>query len=231
MHRYDLLYRESLLRIEALVGPLDEERLGLTVPACPLWRVSDLVAHLAGVAHDFTTGRLDGKPGPMWTRRHVRERSRRGVRENLGELRRLTPAVEELLSREQPEITLLHDIVQHEADLRGCLPGTPAVPTAVWELLLDDLCGTASAWVSGPGPLLLRSGGREWKIPGGEAHPTTLDAPGHDLWRAIFGRRSTAQMSAWNWSGTAEPYLRSLPRFPARETDLTEPGPVPVDQI
>ncbi|WP_373429206.1 maleylpyruvate isomerase N-terminal domain-containing protein [Streptomyces sp. V4I23] len=220
---YDDVYRESRLRIAALVAELSQNELHRAVPACPAWSISDMVAHLAGVAHDFAAGRLDGAPGTLWTRRHVRERRHRTVAENLTEWQLLSPDIEALLRAPVPEVRLAHDVVQHEADLRACVEGAGMVPRSVRTLLLDQLCATAEAWITGPGTLVLRADGRTWWIGGDDSSLALADVDGYELWRAFFGRRSRAQMADWSWYGESEIFLEQLPRFPARDTNLCEP--------
>ncbi len=56
------LYGESRSRLLALVSGLDERGLAAPVPACPGWRVRDVVAHLTAVGEDVLEGRLTGPP-------------------------------------------------------------------------------------------------------------------------------------------------------------------------
>lgn len=56
------LYEDSRARLLALVTALDERGLDAPVPACPGWRVRDVVAHLTAVAEDVLEGRLTGPP-------------------------------------------------------------------------------------------------------------------------------------------------------------------------
>ena len=49
-------YEDGLRRLVALVDGLPDRDLGTPVPACPLWSVRDLVAHLTGIAEDAPHG-------------------------------------------------------------------------------------------------------------------------------------------------------------------------------
>ena len=51
-------YEDGVRRLVALVDGLADRSLQIRVPACPLWSVHDLVAHLCGVAEDSTQGRF-----------------------------------------------------------------------------------------------------------------------------------------------------------------------------
>lgn len=108
---YDQLYRESRRGVNDLIAPLTADELEITVPACPLWTIADLLAHLAGASASFA-----GEP---------------------------------------------------------------------------DL------WVQ---------------------------ASRYEFWRGYFGRRSANQLAGWVRSGDAAGFAELLPVFPARDTDLTEPG-------
>jgi uncharacterized protein (TIGR03083 family) len=56
------LYDDSRARLLTLVSGLDEKGLAAPVPACPGWRVRDVVAHLTAVGEDVLEGRLTGPP-------------------------------------------------------------------------------------------------------------------------------------------------------------------------
>jgi uncharacterized damage-inducible protein DinB len=58
----DRLYQETRERITALVTRLDDGGWDTAVAACPGWSVRDVVAHLAAVAEDWSSGRLTGPP-------------------------------------------------------------------------------------------------------------------------------------------------------------------------
>ncbi|WP_369360518.1 maleylpyruvate isomerase family mycothiol-dependent enzyme [Streptomyces sp. cg2] len=217
-------YRASFHRIRALVGRLPAQRFDTRVPACPEWSVRDLLAHLVGVADDHVGGRLDGAPGPLWTHRQVREGRCRSPADLLNRWQELAAEIRPLLHGRTARTTLVHDIVQHEADLLAAVGAPQPLPRDAWLPLLDDLCRTADSWMEPDGVLVIRSAGRSWWI-GQGPHPTAvLDAPAFELWRAFFGRRSLRQMTAWPLEGT-DPGLARLPRFPPRESDLAEDLP------
>jgi hypothetical protein len=53
-------------RLVALLDGLSDRDLRTRVPACPLWSVHDLVAHLCGVAEDSTHGRFFAGAAQAW---------------------------------------------------------------------------------------------------------------------------------------------------------------------
>ncbi|MFK0292910.1 maleylpyruvate isomerase N-terminal domain-containing protein [Streptomyces sp. NPDC090442] len=217
-------YRASFHRIRSVVGRLPAQRFDARVPACPEWSVRDLLAHLVGVAADHVTGRLDGAPGPLWTHRHVREHRRLAPAILMDRWQELATDLGPLLSGAEPRTTLVHDIVQHEADLLAATGGPQPLPRDAWLPLLDDLCRTAASWMAPDGVLVVRSAGRSWWIGEGARPTAVLDAPAFELWRGFFGRRSLRQMTAWPLAGS-DPGLARLPRFPPRESDLAEDLP------
>ena len=59
-------YEDGLRRLVALLDGLSDRDLRTRVPACPLWSVHDLVAHLCGVAEDSTHGRFFAGAAQAW---------------------------------------------------------------------------------------------------------------------------------------------------------------------
>lgn len=227
---YDVIYHDAHQRTAELIAGRPASELDRQVPACPEWTVAELVAHLAGVAADVVNGRVAGASTPEWTARQVAERRDRPVAENLAEWQRCGPAIERLLTmrlltRAEPGVLLriVHDLTQHEADLRGAL-GAGRPPQKAWKPMLDQVVARRSRF---PGELVVMLGDRELRM--GDGKPTAaVEADPYELWRALFGRRSRAQMAAWDWHGDPEPYLDALPVFPARAEDLIEAAS-PVD--
>jgi uncharacterized protein (TIGR03083 family) len=222
---YDLIYRDCRQRITELVRVLPDADLDRQVPACPAWTVRLLVAHLAGAASDVSTGRLDNALSDAWTARHVAEREHRSVADNLAEWERLSPSIERSLagSPSGRRAMIAHDVTHHEADILGALrAGRP--PEQVWRMMLEDAGKGLARRYALPGEFIIDVGDREWRFGEGEPVTSVLVDP-YELWRAIVGRRSAAQMAAWKWDGEPHPFIEFLPIFPPRVTDLVEPPP------
>jgi uncharacterized protein (TIGR03083 family) len=202
---FEEIYRESRQRTVGLAMGLSAEELARTVPACPEWTVHRLIAHLAGAASDFTTGRMEGAPSEEWTARHVAEREHLSVVELLEQWNADGDRIDEL---ERIPFQLAVDAITHEADLRGAL-GRERLPDAAWQPTLT--------WMS-----VRRVPEITAKTDFGEFGdgPVTLEVEGYELWRAFFGRRSRRQMESWRWSGPAP--IEKIPFFPCRATDLVE---------
>jgi uncharacterized protein (TIGR03083 family) len=218
---YPALYRESRERIAALVGTASDEQLGTTVPGCPAWSVADTVAHLSALAVDAIGGRLSGVPGDDETAAQVRERRGMSIGAVLAEWEGAAAAVEQALGARRMPLAIVHDVITHEADIRGAL-GSGRPPAAAWTASLDGLAHHLDR-LGGHGTITVHAGEREFTAGSGDP-VTTLDVDPYEFWRAALGRRSTAQMAGWNWSGDPAPYLKAIPVFGPTATDITEEG-------
>jgi uncharacterized protein (TIGR03083 family) len=195
------LYRDNIDAVCALAEELGDDQLATPVPATPAWTVRDLVAHLAGGANDAATGRMDGAPGPEWTARHVAERAGLPVAELSAELRRNRDAVAATVA-DSPRPALVWDAAVHHTDLHEALAlGAPG--ERFWRPVLD-----------GVAPMLL---GRV----GADGRPEI--AP-YELFRALFSRRSRAQMRAWGDDTLSAEQLDGLCLFGPREDDQPIPA-------
>jgi hypothetical protein len=58
-----------------------------------------------------------------------------------------------------------------------------------------------------------------------EPAEATLRISKFELTRAGSGRRSPNQMRSYDWSSDPEPYVKLMPSFGPRDTDLIEPNP------
>jgi hypothetical protein len=126
------------------------------------------------------------------------------------------------------------DLAIHEHDIRGSL-GRPGAreSDALW-LGLDFLASAVAqpgAGELGISPLEMRSGTRSWTLGNGaaggdegSAPPGTLTADPFELFRALTGRRSAAQIRSLDWSVDPDPYLAlfGLGPFQVRAASLVE---------
>jgi uncharacterized protein (TIGR03083 family) len=220
---YNQLYLESQRRVIDLVGPLSAAELDRPTPACPLWSVRDVLAHLAGVS-----AAVAGEPSrgavasPEWTQAQVDARRGRTVAELTAEWQRHAPAVNQIPVSSRSWLPMLHDALSHEADIRGAI-GAPLLPAdalaAAWPLLTESI-GYRLAPL---GTVLLELD--EQLIAIGDGSPDVeVAATQFDFWRAWFGRRSHAQIANWVRVGDPARFAALLPLFPARDTDLIEIG-------
>ena len=88
------------------------------VPACPAWKVADLVAHLAGLADGYGAGRVPDGDRQQWIDGLVTERRGRELGDVVAEWDRAGPSMEQAIA-EQPgrRWALVYDVIAHEHDL------------------------------------------------------------------------------------------------------------------
>ena len=233
-------YEDGLHRLVALVDGLPARDLRTRVPACPLWSVHDLVAHLCGVAEDATRGQFfegatEAWADPdlaaqreAWTAGQVQARRDLDRHRLVAELERHGQALVRALRRGGTAAT----------DVPAWMLGAPAADLAahlgdLWEALglspetdaLVTRYGFASyrAWLDqrttarGLAPLRLtdRTDPASAWVLGGEGEPgASVEADAYDLFRAISGRRRLDDVRSWSWRGDPTPYLPVLSPYP-----------------
>lgn len=195
-------------------------------PATPEWRVRDVLSHLAGVCDDVVHGNLGGVATDGWTAAQVAKRADWSVERILEQWEEDGAALDPIIDGTPPGTfgQLLYDAWTHEQDVRGALgsPGGregPAMDCAfAWGigqmqtrdrddartgLVLD--AGDDGEWVVGTAPAA------------GSVHTSRFE-----LMRAFTGRRSLAQLRAWDWDPDPEPARLVFTIFTPRPTDLVE---------
>lgn len=213
-------------RIVDLVGALGDDRVQTMVPATPEWSVHDLVAHLVSIPSELASGKLTGIPTPEQTQAQVEQRRGRGIPALLEEWEQgFAPIVEATRAGLIPA-PLAVDAITHEQDLRGAL-GAPPVPdrdAVTWAALGFSLGLGFRLKEAGVAPLRLRDPDSDFDVVAGRSEPAaTVTAPVFELFRALAGRRSTAQVAAFDWEGDSASYLDAFCVFgPLREQDLSD---------
>ena len=119
------LYGDSRARLLALVSGLDEKGLAAPVPACPGWRVRDVVAHLTAVGEDVLEGRLTGPPTDEQSAAQVARFVGRPFPEVLARWDELAPRFASAIDGFEVWPAVL-DVAAHEQDVRGALGGRGA---------------------------------------------------------------------------------------------------------
>jgi uncharacterized protein (TIGR03083 family) len=223
MRDYAALYRESRGRIAALVREASDDQRARLVPGCPKWTVSDTVAHLAAVAVDALAGySVPTISADEHTAVQVEQRRGRPLEEVLGEWDIAAGRIEQALAAQRMSPLLVHDVLTHEADIRGAL-GAGRPPETAWSVCLKMASSTVlSDRLGHLGRLTIIAGDHRFTAGTGEP-ATTLDVDPYELWRSLLGRRSRAQMAAWKWSGDPEPYVQAMPVLGPTEVPLSEP--------
>ena len=217
---YGDLYRSGHERLVTLVRALPAPDLDRSVPACPGWSVRDVVAHLAGLAVDATSGRLSGIPSDEWTAGQVSDRAGRDLESVVSEWADGVDAVVAALDAREMPPNIAMDVLCHEADVVEAV-GAPAPPAAGWAPAARSVASRVVGNLDGPGTLVVRT--PEAEFTGGDGEPTTVDVDGYELWRALFSRRSRAQVRAWDWSGDPTPWVDHFGVFGPRDDDQPRP--------
>ncbi len=213
------IYRAVRLRIDALVRAAGPAGWATPVPATPGWTVHALVSHLAGVADDSLNGNMAGAPGPDWTAAQVAKRTGTSTIAVLDAWASAAPAFEALPLSFPP----MADIVSHEQDLRGALTQAGERDSAEIAHLLPTLLVAAAQRLATRHECAVdvRAGSASTSAGEGEGLLTLTITP-FELLRALFGRRSAAQLHALDWGGSVVPEVESLCVFGPRDTDLIE---------
>ena len=205
-------------RINELVDGVSD-RLGDTVPACPEWRVCDLIAHVAGVVDDVLGGRIEGAGSSEWTAVQVESRRSQSMSDVLAAWNAQAPELEGFLDSFGPAgHQMVMDVVTHEHDLRGALGAPGARDSDAVALGTDWLLRAyqgASAAAGHPGVRVVASDtGTTWDPEGPVV--ATVTAPSFELLRTFSGRRTEDEVRSLSWSGDVEAALPSLAFGPFR---------------
>ncbi len=211
------LYGDSRARVVALVSGLDEPGLAVPVPACPGWRVRDVVAHLTAVGEDVLEGRLTGPPTEEQSAAQVARFVGRPFPELLARWDELTPEFASAIDGFEVWPAVL-DVATHEQDIRGAL-GTPgARDSDVVRLGSDRLL----RWLQPPVPLrvVVEDGAYDLGPDGDDAILLRTDRFEAFRWR--LGRRSRHQLADLDWTGDPSPALDHLVVFGPAATDIDE---------
>ena len=185
------LYGAARQRIVALVTDTGVD-LETMVPATPAWRVRDVLSHVAGVPEDAITGNMEGAPNDAWTAAQVARGRDRTLPEVLAGWEKFGPMMEGFLSSPAgaPASAAVMDIHSHEADLRNALELPAALPDVFVAWSMEGIRdGFHSAIAAAKLPAI------------------KLNVADAELFRARLGRRTVAEVCAYDWSDDPAPYL------------------------
>jgi uncharacterized protein (TIGR03083 family) len=211
------LYRDTRERVVALVSGLDEQTLDLPVPACPLWSVRDVLAHLTAVAEDVVAGRLTGPPTDVETAAQLARFRGRAAPEITASWTEVAPAFETVIGKARVWRAVI-DVTSHEHDIRGTLGRPAARDTEAVRHSAQQLL----RWLRPPVPLQVAVEDAEFTLgPDGEPR-LGLTTTRFEALRWRMGRRSRAQLAALDWSGDPTPVLDHLAIFGPAERDILE---------
>ena len=224
------LYADTQARILELVCSLPALDLATVVLGTPRWSVSQLIAHLAGGCTDLVEGVSEGAGSEAWTSRQVVLRRDVPFGDVVAEWQSRTPSLLAMLSTPGQVDAIAFDICTHEHDLRGTFglsgPSDASAIAGVTTRVTGRL-GHLIENASLP-PLRLVHDTGDWVCGAGTVGVTGA-ASTMEWFRALFGRRSAAQILTYGWDGDPSPYFDLLNLFgPLPTADVAEAGaPVP----
>lgn len=200
-------YDRTRERITDLARDLDAATGARPAPACPAWTVRDLLAHVVGVTADILAGTVDRTGSETWTARHVETRAGTDVAGLLDEWSRTGPQLVAALPDGALPDQAVFDIVTHEHDLRHAIgrPGAQDDEAVVIGLGFVGHLWPLVAGSLGVPPVRIVAGDREMVV--GDAPATTLHLSPFEALRACTGRRSAAQLRAYDWGTDPTPWL------------------------
>jgi hypothetical protein len=201
---HQVAYRELRARVRDVVEQVDDSDLERIAPATPKWRAHDVLSHLVGVPEDVVHGRLDGIASDAWTQAQVDRRRSASAADLLAEWDEYGPQFEIMLGEAPDEIVgqAIFDAGTHELDLLNALGIVGARDSEAvrvgWDWIVDARTrGGAHAicfviedreQVSGAGDLVAR-----------------VEAPRFELFRAVSGRRTAAEIATYGWDREPDP--------------------------
>jgi uncharacterized protein (TIGR03083 family) len=212
-----VLYRDTQARLTALITELDAAALATPVPACPGWSVQDVVAHALATTEDALAGRLTGPPDDDQTAAQVARFCGHDIGDMLAAWAQTTPRFSDVVGAFQIWPAVI-DIASHEQDIRSAL-GRPGARDSE----VVRLCGGAVlSSLAPPVPMRVRVEDAEFRVGPGEGDELGLVTTRFEALRWRMGRRSRAQMAAFDWSGDPAPVLDHLTVFGPPPHDIIE---------
>jgi uncharacterized protein (TIGR03083 family) len=217
-------YGEVRGRLTELLSDVDDDMgAATTVPGCPLWSVTDTVAHLTGACIDIVDGNLDGVGTTPWADHQVERFSRLGLAALLERWAAIGPVVESLAAGfpRAAASQFVFDATLHEQDIRGALDRPGARDAQGVVVGLGFVEGALDSFVRSNALPTLGLVSPEWSTVAGDGEAAvTVEASRFELFRTFGGRRSTDQFLGLSWSGDPVPYLAMFDDSPLQLRDL-----------
>ncbi|MBA2725933.1 MAG: maleylpyruvate isomerase family mycothiol-dependent enzyme [Actinobacteria bacterium] len=225
MSDFGAAYSHCKLALCDVISSLTEHELRLNVPATPRWNVKDLFAHVVGIAVDFSTGNVAEVGKADWTQSQVDSRSSMSVNELIAEWNPAAEQVAGAMEYIHPAMAglTLADAVVHEHDLRNAVGRHGNRDGAPLELSLNTYARWANKRFKDQGhpALKVTSGGTTWNVGLGDPQ-ATVEAPPFDMFRALAGRRTDEELSAFTWTGEREQLVPLISNYGKPSASLGE---------
>ena len=204
MTDYSSAYHDLRIRVLELARSADPSALDTTTPATPEWRVRDVLAHLAGVCDDISSGNLEGVASDEWTGVQVDKRREWDLESLFADWEQHAALVEPMLNDLPPVAVgqMMFDATTHEFDIRGGLGAPGGRESSSLAISYDWAVQVLGERLDAHGGAPLRFETEAGSADVGTGTPdTTLRASRFDIMRAMTGRRSTAQVEGLEWDG------------------------------
>ncbi len=189
------MYVDAQRSFVGLCETLGDDEWAMPVACNPGWTVRDVLSHVAGVTDDVANGRLDGAATDSWTNAQVERWRDMPWQTLIAQWKGQIGAVAELLQTVR-EFRPPFDCHSHEHDVRHAI-GRPGNRSSELIGVMAHGFGRASL-------------GRPVSVELVDAEPLSLAGDGEpialrgltqfELVRSRLGRRSTAQVRAFDWS-------------------------------
>ena len=202
MSDYEAAYRDLRERVTDLLGDRAESELEQIAPATPVWRVRDVVSHMAGVCDDITNRNMDGVATDAWTQAQVDKRADWRFSKILDDWTEHAAAIEPQMNGfGQPIGQMVFDAWTHEQDMRGALGVVGGRDSTAMEISWAWFVEANRAMAaSEPGALRLITETGETHLGDGEPIGTVRTSR-FEFLRAATGRRSRAQLGRFDSDG------------------------------
>ena len=225
MFDYGAVYEDSRLRTTELIRDLTKDQLVRSVPACPDWTATDLIAHVVGVTSDFAAGNVGAAGSDEWTASQIGARRDRSIDELLTEWEETGSMVAQNISSLPRTYSglLTGDLAVHEQDLRGAVDQPGARDSLAVKAGLDTYAFRFKRKVEGAGlpGVVVTDGDNEWRA--GEGEPAaTVRGDGFELFRALTGRRTAEEIERLEWTGDPAPFVPVFPLYGTPDHSLGE---------
>ena len=211
------LYHETKDRITGLMTAADDAVLSTAVAACPGWSVRDVVAHMAGVAEDWVSGRLAGAPTDEETAAQIARFDGADMVEVVAAWTAAAAKLNDMAETDGVEPPI-GDVICHEHDLRAALDVPGARDSAALWYSSDRLLKILES----PVPLHVEVEDGQYSLGFDGRAEIRLCTTRFEALRWRTGRRSRAQLAAMDWSGDPSPVLDHLYLFGPADADVIE---------
>lgn len=220
------VYHETRERLSRyVVGEIDEEWAQSAVPACPGWTVQDVVSHMVGIVADIQDSRMDGVGSDEWTAHQVTTRRAASMADVVAEWDRRAPEFEVQVAAWPAPVAaqVVADAAMHELDIRNALGDRSTRDTDGVAIAFDYYAHKLADRIAEAGlpALAVECGGNRVVLGDGEAGAAVRTSRFEAL-RAMGGRRSAAQIAAYDWDGDASPYVALMSSYGSRDEPLVE---------